>query len=313
MGPDRFHNAFLPRRSLGRTGFIATQLGIGDVADRSLSLEACVATVRRAIDAGLNVIDTAPGYEEGFSEEIVGCALQGCRDRMFLIDKIDFPAQPVAPQIEKSLERLKTDRVDLFVLHGLSDEAAWDVASAPGGAMDQLGECQRTGKIRFRGISSHHPDVLEDAIASGLCDVVLFPLGAGCDYEYETKVLPLARSHDVGTVCFKIFGAGKLLADTTGYNQPLRDRPRGKVSSGGTESIDTPQLPHMTVANCLHYTLTIDPDVTLLGLSFPNEQDAAFEAALRFKPLPQACMTELRAQALEALEGKGNCWWNPVY
>jgi aryl-alcohol dehydrogenase-like predicted oxidoreductase len=59
---------FAPRRVLGRTGFVATVLGIGDVADRSLSLETCVATVRRAIDAGLNLIDTAPGYEDGFSE-----------------------------------------------------------------------------------------------------------------------------------------------------------------------------------------------------------------------------------------------------
>ena len=56
---------FAPRRALGRTGFVATTLGIGDLADRSLSLDACVATARRAIDAGLNLIDTAPGYEDG--------------------------------------------------------------------------------------------------------------------------------------------------------------------------------------------------------------------------------------------------------
>lgn len=65
---------FQPRRELGSTGFRATVLGIGDVADRSVPLETCVATVRRAMDAGLNVIDTAPGYEDGFSEEIVGRA-----------------------------------------------------------------------------------------------------------------------------------------------------------------------------------------------------------------------------------------------
>ena len=313
MEPDRFHNAFLPRRTLGRTKFIATRLGIGDVADRTLPLDSCVATVRRAIDAGLNVIDTAPGYEEGYSEEIVGCALKGCRDMMFLIDKIDFPNQPIGPQVDESLGRLQMDWVDLFVLHGVSDEAAWDAVSAPGGAMEQLGECRHAGKVRFRGISSHHPDVLEDAIASGLCDVVLFPVGAGCDYDYETKVLSLARSHDVGTVCFKTFGAGKLLADTTGYNQPLRDRPRGKISSGGLETPEVPQLPHMSVADCIHYTLTTDPDVTLLGLSYPNEQDVAFEAALVFKPLSAACMAELRVQASDALEGKGTCWWNPVY
>src|SRR5688572_12438000 len=67
---------FMPRRELGRTGFRATVLGIGDLADRNISLETCVATARRAIDAGLNLIDTAPGYEHGYSEEIVGQAVK---------------------------------------------------------------------------------------------------------------------------------------------------------------------------------------------------------------------------------------------
>jgi aryl-alcohol dehydrogenase-like predicted oxidoreductase len=63
------HKLFEPRRALGRTGFVATQLGIGDVADRAVAMEKCVATVRRAIDAGLNLVDTAPGYENGAGGE----------------------------------------------------------------------------------------------------------------------------------------------------------------------------------------------------------------------------------------------------
>src|SRR3954451_13364521 len=87
---DLRHDAlFPPRRPLGRTGFVATVLGIGDVADRRLPIEQCVSTARRAIDAGLNVIDTAPNYEDGYSEQIVGQAVKGVRDRMFLISKID--------------------------------------------------------------------------------------------------------------------------------------------------------------------------------------------------------------------------------
>src|SRR5215475_11344965 len=100
---------FHPRRTLGRTGFVATVLGIGDLADRQLSLQQLVATVRRALDAGLNLIDTAPGYEAGYSEQIVGQALKGCRDGVFVIDKIDNLDQPVAPQIETSLTRLQMD------------------------------------------------------------------------------------------------------------------------------------------------------------------------------------------------------------
>jgi len=68
---------FQPRRELGRTGFRATLLGIGDIADRKVALADCVATVQRAMDAGLNVVDTAPAYEDGYSEEIVGRAVKG--------------------------------------------------------------------------------------------------------------------------------------------------------------------------------------------------------------------------------------------
>ncbi|HTZ50076.1 MAG TPA: aldo/keto reductase, partial [Spirochaetia bacterium] len=103
---------FPPRRLLGRTGFTATQLGIGDLADRSVPLEECVRTVRRALDAGLNVIDTAPGYEEGYSEQIVGQALAGRRDGVFLVDKVDFHDKPVLPQVEGSLRRLGLDHAD---------------------------------------------------------------------------------------------------------------------------------------------------------------------------------------------------------
>src|SRR5690606_7598696 len=115
--PFAFADAFKARRTIGSTKFNATLLGIGDLADRNIPIETCVATVQRAMDAGLNVIDTAPGYEDGYSEEIVGRAIRGRRDAMFVIDKIDYADQPVAPQIDASLQRLGLDSVDCFVLH----------------------------------------------------------------------------------------------------------------------------------------------------------------------------------------------------
>lgn len=310
MTPPLDTPQFSPRRELGRTGFRATRLGIGDVADRRLPLAELVATVRRALDAGLNVLDTAPGYEQGYSEEIVGQALRGRREPVFVIDKIDHPAQPVLPQIEASLRRLQREATDLFVFHNLSSLNAWETLSAPGGGLEQLEQAVREGKTRFTGISSHHPAVLAAAIPTGRLDVVMFPVGPFVDWQYIEDILPLAHKHRVGTVCFKAFGAGKLLGDTSGYNQPLQDRPRGKVSSGGDDT--TPLLPHLSVEQCLHYTLTCDPDVALLGLSFPNEQDAAFAAAQSFtQPLPQTQMATIRRLAAEAIADKGPCWWNP--
>lgn len=299
-----------PQRQLGKTGFCASILGIGDLADRNLPLETCVATLRRAIDAGLNVVDTAPGYEEGYSEQIVAEAVKGVRDQLFIIDKIDDLESPVAPQIEDSLRRLQLDWTDAFVFHALSSMQTYERLAQPGGGFDQLADCIKAGKTRFGGISSHDPDVLAAAIEAGLCDIVMFPVGPFVDRRFVEETLPLAKRHNVGTVCFKTFGAGKLLGDTQGYNQPLQLRPRGKLSSGG-EAETVAVLPRLSVAECLHYTLTLEPDVALLGMSFPNEQDAALEALRTFAPLSPAQMDDIRRRAVEARQDKGPCWWNP--
>ncbi|MFM1873850.1 MAG: hypothetical protein RL398_3272, partial [Planctomycetota bacterium] len=210
---------FAPRRSLGRTGFVATALGAGDLADRVVPFERCVATLRRALDTGINVVDTAPNYEDGYSEEIVGAAVRERRDEVFVIDKIDHPEREVAPQVDASLQRLGLTSVDLWVFHACSTDAVLDDLLRPGGGFDQLDAVRSAGKGRFAGISSHHPEVLLRALHSGRCDVVMFPIGPFVDRRYETEVLPLARRLGVGTVCFKTFGAGKLLGDTEGYQR----------------------------------------------------------------------------------------------
>ncbi|MBA4192699.1 MAG: aldo/keto reductase [Planctomycetaceae bacterium] len=301
---------FTPRRELGRTRFVATVLGIGDMADRNIPIETCVATARRALDAGLNVIDTAPNYEDGYSEEIVGRAVRGLRDRVFVIDKVDHHDDPVGPQIDSSLGRLELYHADAFVFHGLSSLEGFDRLSHPGGGFDQLADAVKNGKCRFRGISSHNPEVLRVAVTTGVCDIVMFPVGPFVDSRYVSDILPLAKSLGIGTVCFKTFGAGKLLGDTSGYNQPLKQRPRGKVSSGGSDESEA-VFPRITVAECLHYTLTLDPDVSLLGMSYPNEQDAAFAAARAFSPLTQDQMSSICNRATRAMRDKGPCWWNP--
>jgi aryl-alcohol dehydrogenase-like predicted oxidoreductase len=301
---------FSPYRELGRTGFHATRLGIGDLADRAVPLEHCVATLRRALDAGLNLVDTAPNYEDGTSEEIVGEALQGRREQVFLIDKIDHLHEPLAPQLEQSLRRLRVEHVDLLVFHACSRSADLARLLDGGGGFEQMQREVERGRVRFRGISSHDPEVLLTALRSGVCDVVMFPLGPYVNRRYETEVLPLARALGVGTVCFKTFGAGKLLGDTEGYQRPLAQRPRGKRSSGGNASAEA-RLPRLTVEECVRYTLTLDPDVALLGLSFPNEQDAAWAAACTFTPLTPEEMVAVRARAAIAIQGKGEVWWNP--
>lgn len=296
---------------LGKTGFHASIVGMGDIADRQVPLGECVQTLQRAMDFGLNLIDTAPGYEDGYSEEIVRVAIRGRRDSLFVIDKVDHLLEPVGPQVDSSLVALGLDHADLFAFHAVSEMATWEKLAAPGGGMDQLGDCIAAGKTRFRGLSSHCPDVLLAALESGQCDVVMFPVGPFVDPRYIGQVLPAARASGVGTVCFKTFGAGKLLGDTAGYNQPLAGRPRGKFSSGGEASPTDPQLPRLSVAECLHYTLTLRPDVALLGMSFPNEQDEVMAALETFQPLADDQLADIRERAALAIAGKGACWWNP--
>ena len=291
---------FLPRRGIGRTGFVATRIGAGDLADSSLPFDECVATLCRALDAGLNVVDTAPAYEKGLSERIVGAALRGRRRAdVFVIDKIDHLDQPVAPQIDGSLGRLGLDAADLFVFHGLKQLADWRALAAPVGGFDELATCVRAGKARFRGISSHHPDVLVAAIDSGLCDAVMFPVGPFVDRRYLDVVLPKARAAGVGMVSFKTFGAGMLVADTSGYGQPLAPATTARVGA------------RLSVTECVRHTLTYDPDVALLGLSTPAEQDAAFTAAHGFTPLPPDELRALEARAATTIAGKGPTWWTP--
>ena len=296
--------SFSPDRVLGRTGFRVTRLGIGDLADRAIPFQTLVDTLRRALDAGLNLVDTAPSYEEGYSEQIVGAAVEGRREKVFVIDKIDHVDQPVGPQVEASLARLHMRAADAFVFHGVSDPEVWSALVTPGGRMDELEEQVRLGRASFRGVSSHHPDVVRAAILSGRCDIVMFAIGPWVDGRYE-ELVALARARGVGTVCFKTFGAGMLLADTAGYQKPL---------PGQAPAAELPrELPRLSVRDCVHYALSRNPDVALLGLSSPREQDEAFDAALDFRmPLAEGDLAAIRARAARAIAGKGKCWWNPA-
>jgi hypothetical protein len=193
-----------------------------------------------------------------------------------------------------------------------------DRLQQPGGGFDQLAAEVARGRARCRGISSHHPDVLRAAIGSGACDVAMFPLGPFVDRRYADEILPLCRARGLGSVCFKTFGAGKLLGDTEGYQRPLSQRPRGKLSSGGGDGSGGDsdndwgaRLPRLSVEECVRCTLTLDPDVALLGLSFANEQDAAWTAADAFTPMSARELDDLRRRAACAIAGKDDVWWNP--
>jgi aldehyde reductase len=124
---------------------------IGD--DRSARAEE-IATLRLGLDFGATLIDTAEMYGDGRSEELIGEALAGRRDQAFIVSKVlpenaahDASRRGVAAACERSLKRLKTDRIDLYLLH-------WRGSVPLAETMDAFGDLQRAGKIRHYGVSN---------------------------------------------------------------------------------------------------------------------------------------------------------------
>ena len=245
------------------------------------------------------------GYENGYSEEIVGRGLAGPA-RGHVRDRQDRPFRPAARLAgrRQPCEAGPPDGRRLRVSWMLRDgRLAGIAARRHDGATGRL--CPAPAVCDSAAYPATIPMCWLRRSAAVPANIVLFPVGPFCDERYIGEVLPLARRHEVGTVCFKTFGAGKLVGDTAGYGRPLSPRPRGKLSSGGVNPADAPSpesspnsplLPTLSVSECVNYT-SLCPDVALLGMSFPNEQDAAFRAAADFRPLSPRELADIRAGA----------------
>src|SRR5262249_36579236 len=147
-------------KNLGRTGLKVSELCLGcmtfgNEADEALS----VRMIRRAIDAGINFLDTANVYGHGRTEQIVGKALQGVRARGVLATKVrgrmgDGPNEEglsrlaILQQVEASLRRLQTDHIDLYQVH------SWDAGTPLDETLAALNDLVRQGKVRYLGCSN---------------------------------------------------------------------------------------------------------------------------------------------------------------
>ena len=131
-------------------------------------------TVHTALDEGINIIDTAPSYGDGRSEEIVGSALQGRRQEAILATKVTYSGTPdeVRASIEGSLRRLRTDVIDIIQFHGgmYTDEDVERMLH--GGLIDELERLREIGVIRFIGFTVEEPWTARSLIASERFDLV---------------------------------------------------------------------------------------------------------------------------------------------
>jgi aryl-alcohol dehydrogenase-like predicted oxidoreductase len=195
-------------RSLGRTGHRSSLITFGGIVAAGMSDAEADGIVGQAIDAGVNEFDVAPSY--GDAELKLGHALRGKRDHIFLHCKtLERSKQGAARELRESLQRLRTDRVDLYQLHGLNEPKELEQVLAPGGAMEAFLEGREAGLIRFIGITGHRPSTLVEALRRFPFDTVMAPVNFVLEHHsrFAEDLLAQARRRGVGVIAIKALAA----------------------------------------------------------------------------------------------------------
>jgi hypothetical protein len=171
--------------------------------------------IRRAIELGVNTFDTAFAYGGGESERKLGLGLEGVREQVWVSTKtMDRSYDGAKRQIETSLQRLRTDYIDLLFVHSLDNEDQYRRIIAPNSVLKALEEFRAAGHIRYVGVSGHWVrDVMARIIQEYPFDAVLFPVGLfniAYNYSFIDTVLPIARERKMAVLGMKVFGAGRV-------------------------------------------------------------------------------------------------------
>ena len=200
-------------RPLGKTGLQVTELALGGlfVSSYGGEYEQAKAAIDRALELGVNYIDTAPGY--GNSEEVLGKALEGVKATYVMSTKLGGRPQPFKPQdrdgllksVEESLRLLKRDHIDILMIHEPDRPGQYNWWADPvhfdGPVMDVLADLKRQGVIRFIGLGGTTVYELPHIINTGRFDVVLTAFNYSLLWREATlEVLPAAKKQGMGIV-----------------------------------------------------------------------------------------------------------------
>ncbi len=195
-------------KRLGKTELMVSEVGFGGIPIIPLSIEEAVKVVRHCYEGGITFFDTANMYVD--SEKKIGIALEEVRDKVFLASKTLARDEAGARNhIERSLEQLNTDSIELYQLHNVTSPEELEQVTAPGGALAAAEKAQREGKIRFIGFTSHSIAVAKDACRTGRFATVQIPFNF-IEYDPADELFGIARELDMGIIAMKPLGGGLL-------------------------------------------------------------------------------------------------------
>src|SRR3982074_2391760 len=243
--PDRASG--IPYRTLGRTGEKVSVIGLGGYhLGKQSDPQESIRIIRTGIDEGVNFLDNCWDYNGGESEIRMGKALRdGYRQKAFLMTKIDGRNKAAAAaQLNESLRRLQTDRIDLLQFHEVIRDSDPDRVFAEGGGMEAAVEARKAGKIRFIGFTGHKsPDIHLKMLATAskhsfTFDAVQMPLNVMDAHfnSFEKKVLPALTKDNIGVLGMKPMGDPFILRSKT-----------------------------VTAVECLHYAMNLHTSVVITG------------------------------------------------
>jgi len=272
----------IPYRRLGRTGEMVSLVGLGGYhLGRQADEQETIRIVRMAVDHGINFLDNCWDYNGGASEIRMGKALRdGYRERAFLMTKIDGRTkESAAQQIDESLRRLQTDRIDLLQFHEVIRVTDPERIFAAGGAIESVLAGQRAGKIRYVGFTGHkspaiHLHMLDTARRHNFTfDAVQLPLNV-MDAHYDSfaqHVVPVLVQQDIGVLGMKPMGDPFVLVSGT-----------------------------VTAIECLHYAMNLPTSVVITGCDSVPVLEHALRAARTFQPLSEAAVQSLLERTARA-------------
>lgn len=206
----------IPQRRLGSSDTFVSAIGIGgsslgDVASNSEAYR----IVHAGLDAGVTFFDNAWEYHDGMSEERLGRALRGYRDKAFVMTKVCSHGrgrEVAMKMLEDSLHRLQTDHLDLWQIHEVIYDNDPDLHFAAGGAVEALALAKQQGKVRYVGFTGHKdPSIHLKMLSHGFkFDTVQMPLNPFDDsyHSFARLVLPEARRQGASVIGMKSMGGG---------------------------------------------------------------------------------------------------------